>query len=86
MAKVRLLTWAALLLSLGSSGCCWWADKWCPQSHAAPQCYAPPPATAPACQPYVPACQPYVPPCQPVAGYPAAPGSGAPAWNQPTGH
>jgi hypothetical protein len=58
--------WLSLVggLLLASSGCCWWADKMCPQSH-----YAAQPNYYPAPQCYQP-CTPYTP--QPgVAGYPA---------------
>jgi hypothetical protein len=71
MSKMRWPGLLSGLLLLTSSGCCWWADKWCPQSHYAQPAYA-----APAC------CQPCVPytPCAPVA----QPGpAGYPAWTPP---
>jgi hypothetical protein len=71
MSRLRWLGMVAGLL-LTSSGCCWWADKMCPQSHYAPPpaAYYPAPAPAPqCCQP----CTPYVPTCQPgPSGYPTS--------------
>ena len=64
MSRMR---WLGLVggLMLTSSGCCWWADKWCPQSHYAPPAYYP---TGQCCQP----CTPCTPVAQPgPSGYPA---------------
>jgi hypothetical protein len=56
------LRWLALVggLLFGSSGCCWWADKMCPQSHyaAPPAGYCPPPQCCSPCTPYAPVAQP----------------------------
>jgi hypothetical protein len=66
MSRMR---WLALVggLWLTSSGCCWWADKMCPQSHcAAPPAYYPAqPCCPPPCVPYTPVAQPG------PSGYPA---------------
>jgi hypothetical protein len=68
------MRWLGLIggLLLTSSGCCWWADKWCPQSHCAAS--PPPQACYPApqcCQPCTP-CTPYAPVAQPgPSGYQA---------------
>ncbi len=55
--------WLGLVggLLLMSSGCCWWADKMCPQQHYGPPCayYPAAPCTAaPQCTPYTPAWTP----------------------------
>lgn len=78
----RYLVLAMLVIGLlTSSGCCWWADHWCP--HPVQAC-APPPGyyqAAPAC-----GC---APPCTCAPGYPtsysppAAPVTPPPNWNQP---
>ncbi|HZT82287.1 MAG TPA: hypothetical protein VFA26_18815 [Gemmataceae bacterium] len=58
MSRMRWLGWMGGLL-LTSSGCCWWADKMCPQSHyAAPACYPAPQCCPPPCTPYAPVAQP----------------------------
>jgi hypothetical protein len=62
MSRMRWLPLVGGLL-LASSGCCWWADKMCPQSHYAPPAYYPAPQC---CQP----CVPYTPAPQGTAGYP----------------
>ena len=68
MWKTRWLGLVGGLL-LTSSGCCWWADKMCPQSHyAQPACYPAPQC----CQPCQPACQPWTP-VPASAGYPTTP-------------
>jgi hypothetical protein len=65
MLRMRWLSLVGGLL-LASSGCCWWADKMCPQSHcAAPAAYY---AAPQCCQP----CTPCTPGPQGVSGYPAA--------------
>ena len=76
------MRWLGLIggLLVTSSGCCWWADKWCPQSHyAQPTCYP-----APQC------CQPCVPYAPAPSGYPAwtpQPGPcGCPPGTVPSGH
>jgi hypothetical protein len=69
MSRMR---WLGLVggLMLTSSGCCWWADKWCPQSHCAqPACYPAPQCCQP-CAPYTP-CTPYTPAAPGPSGYPA---------------
>jgi hypothetical protein len=72
------MRWLGLVggLLLTSSGCCWWADKMCPQSH-----YAAPPAYGPAPQGCCPPCPP---PCTPYVPAQSAP-SGYPAWTPPCG-
>jgi hypothetical protein len=80
MIRMRLLGLASVLAA--SSGCCWWADKMCPQHCCPTTAYQPV-----ACQPYTPPpCQPYTPCAPTTPGYPtassAAPAAGA--W-QPTG-
>ncbi len=70
MKRIGLLGGAALLLGM-SSGCCWWADHWCPQRNY-PAAYAPPPAAPVCCQPVPQPCQPCPPGCAP-SGY-------APTW------
>lgn len=74
MKRIGLFSAAGLVLGL-SSGCCWWADRWCPQRHYAPAAYAPAPACYPA--PAAPVCcQPCVP-CTPTSGYPTT------SWSNP---
>jgi hypothetical protein len=54
MSRMRWLSVVGGLL-LASSGCCWWADKMCPQSHcAAPAGYYPAPQCSQPCVPYTP--------------------------------
>jgi hypothetical protein len=87
MSKLCLLgLFAGLLLS--SSGCCWWADKWCPQSHYTAPAYS----TYPACPQQC--CPPPPPPCQPCtataapgpSGYPACAPAAAPQCGCPVPH
>ena len=77
MWKTRWLGLVGGLL-LTSSGCCWWADKMCPQSHyAQPACYQ----TPQCCQPCQPVCQPWTP--QASSGYPTQPITPVPASPPP---
>ena len=72
MSRMRWLSVVGGVL-LASSGCCWWADKMCPQSHyAAPAGYYSAPQCCQPCVPYTPAAQPG------VSGYPASGG-----WTPP---
>ena len=71
------MRWLGLVggLLLTSSGCCWWADKMCPQSHyAAPACY-PAPQYCPCSQGWTPAPSNYcaTPPPPPGCGCPPPP-------------
>ncbi len=78
MMRMRGLIWIALFLGLSSSGCCWWADKWCP--HNTPACYpaAPMYYAPPSNVPNVP-CVPCCPPGT-TTGYPTT------TWQQPVGN
>ncbi len=72
---------AAVGLALAmSTGCCYWADKWCPQRSAvaAAPVYYPGPAAAPS-QCCVPCCPPG------SSGYPVAAPAPAGTWTQPRG-
>lgn len=70
MSANRLAIWAILTGTLALTGCCRWAERWCPPpAHA----YPPPVAAAsPCCVPATVCCPPGTVP----AGYPAgAPGA-----------
>lgn len=76
MKRMCVLGGVALWAALSASGCCWWADRWCPQ-RGYPSAYAAP-AYAPA-QPVC--CQPCVPVCAPgqTTGYPTQQ-----SWSRPS--
>ncbi len=80
MERMRWLALATILLGMTASGCCYWADKWCPQHHTPPPvAYQAAPACAPACAPAPPNCTPCIPVCPPgtTTGYPAT------TWQKP---
>jgi hypothetical protein len=70
MVRLRWLAWVTLLLGLAPSGCCKWAEHWCPNCHNTPTAYS----AAPACCPVgcVPACPPG-----------CVPSPAASTWQQP---
>jgi hypothetical protein len=73
MARMRVLWLGVLLAGLGSSGCCWWADKWCPNRQypaAYPSGVCCPPPCCPPCVPYTPT----------TTGYPTNT-----TWSRPAG-